>query len=118
MNSVEGIAVVKAMTAEIYIRKRRAAVALCLYYAGLVLQSFRQRQANNRFWTNRTRTAVNTVFSEAIDEKGVIGFFLAHAVEYGVYLELANDRKHEAIRPVVMSFYARFMRDLGEIYVD
>jgi hypothetical protein len=50
-----------------------------------------------------------------IDEKDTVGWFLAHATDYGVYLELANDRKHAALLPTTLRYYSRFMRDLKSI---
>lgn len=99
----------------IYNLKKAAIYALCKYYAGLSLQRFRQKQASNKFWHNRTNTAYNTVFSDAELTKEFCGFFLAQSVEYGIYLELANNRIHESLAPTVMSFYSRFERDLEEI---
>jgi hypothetical protein len=108
----------------IFARRRAAAVMLCLEYAGRILAEFRQRQADQggflsgatQFWTNRTGVAAATVFSDAIIEDDEIGFFIAHMIEYGVYLELANDRAYEALRPLVEEFYPEFKKDLAEIY--
>lgn len=99
-----------------YDSKRAALVALSLYYAGLSLQAFRQFQSRGGFWENQTKTAYNTVFSDAIIAEDAVGFFLAHLVEYGVYLELANDRKNQALLPIVMRFYSRFVRDVEALY--
>lgn len=101
---------------EIFERRRVAAIALCLNYAGLILAEFRKRQVNNEFWENRTNVAMDTVFSDGFVEENEIGFFIAHQVEYGVYLELANDRAHEALRPLIEEFYPKFKRDLALIY--
>jgi hypothetical protein len=100
----------------IYNRKRAAVYALCKYYAGLSLQRFRQKQAQDAFFHNRTNTAYNTAFSDAEMTKEYCMFFLALAVEYGWPLELANNRKHESVRPTVMAFYSRFMRDLEALF--
>lgn len=103
-------------TTEILKRRIVATEILCLYYAGLALKNFRTDQDENSFWTDRTRTAHNTVFSNAIKEPDEFGFFLAHAVEYGIYLELANDRKHEALRPTVENLFPAFQKDLKRIW--
>jgi hypothetical protein len=115
MNTSEDIANLKNNIGNIYNRKKAAIYALCKMYAGLSLQRFRQQQAADKFWRNRTNTAYNTVFSDAEITEDFIGFFLAQRVEYGLYLELANNRKYEAIRPTVIAFYSRFMRDLEAI---
>lgn len=106
---------VKANIEAMWGRRRAAVLALCAQYAGYALQNFRMKQAQSKFWTNRTGIARDTVFSGVISERAVAGFFLAHAVEYGIYLELANDRKYEALLPTVAGLYSRFKRDLEEV---
>lgn len=100
----------------IYTRKKKLVLALCLEYAGLALRYFRQVQQSNKFWTNRTNIAKDTVFSGPINSNDIVGFFLAHTVQYGVYLELANNRKYQSLLPVVVRFYSRFIRDLEELF--
>ena len=104
----------------IFERRKAAAIALCVYYAGLILAEFRKRQGDavgtGEFWDNRTTNAARLVFSDAIIEDDEIGFFIAHMIEYGVYLEIANDRQNEALRPLIEEFYPLFKKDLAEIY--
>lgn len=109
------VAAVQASIEAMWDRRRAAVSALCAQYAGYALQNFRMKQAQSAFWTNRTGIAQDTVFSGVISERAVAGFFLAHAVEYGVYLELANDRRHQSLLPIVSGLYARFKRDLEEV---
>jgi hypothetical protein len=111
-----GIKSVKRNISLIYQRKINATLALCQEYGAMALNRFLQKQNNNEFWKNQTYTALDTVFYGTISQKDFVGFFLAHAVEYGVYLELANDRQNEALRPTVMAFYSRFEKDLQEIW--
>lgn len=101
-----------------YVRKMNQMNALCRYYAGLALQRFRQKQKQNAFWKNQTGSLFNSAFSDVEITNQFISFFLALKEDYGVYVELANDRKHEAVRPTVMAFYSRFMRDVEKIYAD
>jgi hypothetical protein len=118
----------------IFARKRAAVLALCLYYAGLILAEFRAQQmvgpgggswidryngrGVGRYWNNQTETAAREVFADAFIDGDDLGFFIAHMVDYGVYLELANDRRHEALRPLIEKFYPLFRRDLQAIYAD
>lgn len=97
-------------------RKVAASVALCHYYSEKALQIFRRFQIFNEFWTNRTNTAYNAVFGGLVNEQNEIGFLLAHRIEYGVYLELANDRKHEALVPVIRDLDSEFQEDLRKIW--
>ncbi len=117
---MEGIADLKRNIDIIYNQKKAAAVyALCVYYASLALQLFRRQQASQRYWNNQTHLAMDTVFARGFREgNDAMGWFMAHTQQYGVYLELANDRKHEAIRPIIERYYARFRSDLEKIYGD
>ncbi len=108
---------------EIYLMRRKAVLALCTAYAGKVLDKFHSEQpdalaATGEYWSNQTGTAVKTVFSKSFIEGESIGFFLSHAVEYGVYLELANSRRNEALRPLIEEFFPAFERDLRSLYAD
>ena len=103
---------------EIFQRRRQALYALSLYYAALALQDFRAKQGNDFYWINRTFTAKDTVFSDAFFDGDNVGWFIAHAVEYGVYLELANDGKHQALRPTVNNFAIRYYTDAKRIFRD
>lgn len=118
----------------IYARKRAAVLAICLAYAGQILKEFRIQQmtgpgggswidryngrGKGRYWNNQTENAARQVFADAFIDGDDLGFFIAHMVDYGVYLELANDRRHEALRPLIEKFYPLFRRDLEAIYAD
>jgi len=114
----DSVAKLKRNVTAIYKRKEAALYALCQYYAAMCLNAFLQKQSQDKFWHNRTNTAYNTVFSDVLVGKEFLGFFLAQKVEYGIYLELANNRIHESLRPTVMRFYARFEKDVEALYAD
>ncbi len=116
---MEGIEQVKISIEEIYERKKSAVYALCTYYAALALQFFRGRQSRDFYWTNQTHIAMDTVFARGFREgNDAMGWFMAHTQQYGVKLELGNDRKYESIRPIVERYYERFHADLEKIYGD
>lgn len=100
----------------IYAAKIAAAVATSMRYAALSLQYFRREQQRERFWKNRTNIAKDTVFAEGVETNDFIGFYIAHLVQYGVYLEKANNRKNEALRPVLQRFAGRYLRDIQAIF--
>ena len=99
----------------IYDRKRAALYALALKYAGEAINFFRKEQAQGTYWTNRTSQAKDRMFTNAFIEDNVIGWFMAHGVEYGPYLEKANNGIHEAIRPIMIEFGLKFIKDAREI---
>jgi hypothetical protein len=107
----------------VFERKLIAAQALAVEYAERCLQAFRDKQplgteGTEGVWHNRTGQAAAEVFSDAFVDDAAIGFFLAHGKDYGVWLELANDRKYEVLRPIVESFAESYFADLRKIYAD
>lgn len=97
-------------------RKVIASIALCRYYSAKALETFRRYQTFQTFWNNQTGTAYNQVFASNIAEDREIGFFIAHDVLYGIYLELANDRKHEALWPIIRDMYSEFEIELRKLW--
>ena len=116
MGTLDDIARVVRNTKGIYERRRAQVLALCLYYASLAINYFRSEQSSGAFWKNQSGQARDRMFSGAYQEKDIIAWFMAHGVQYGVYLELANDGRHEAIRPVIQRYVGRFYRDLKKLY--
>jgi len=105
----------------IYARRRAAVYALCVYYASLAINYFRQVQpatpgTAGKFWHNQSGQAAARMHSGAYQEENIIAWFMAHGVQYGVYIELANDARHQAIRPVIQRFVGRFYQDLKKLY--
>jgi len=116
--ATRGINRVKKRTESLFERKRAALYALSLRYAAEALNDFRKKQAQNAYWTNRTGTARDLVFSDAYLEETEVGWFIAHGVEYGVYLELANNGRYEALRPTIKEFAKPFFNDAKKLYKD
>jgi hypothetical protein len=104
---------VKKNIPSIFERKIAAGYALCQDEALRTIQDFRNEQAGGAFWNNRTYQAMDRMFTQPFKEDAAIGFIMAHGVQYGVYLELANNRKHQAIRPMIMSRLSAFTGDTG-----
>lgn len=102
---------------EIYNRRLIALYALSLDFAARAIREFRTRQSGGEFWENRTRQALDRMFADGFYdfEQSIIGWFMAHGVEYGPYLELANDRRHAAIVPIVEQFADAFFKAAKEI---
>lgn len=99
-----------------YEKKRAALFALSLFYAGKIINDFRQIQEGAElYWNNQTGLAAATMFSEAFQDDNIIGFFLSHFQRYGIYLELANDRQNEAIRPLIQKWAPLFFKDARAI---
>jgi hypothetical protein len=100
-----------------------ASYAVCLYFAGMALNYFRSVQppvtgAKGRFWANKTAQAALRMFTDAFRDSNSIGWLMSHGVDYGVYLELANDRRHEAIRPIIQKYAGQFWESIQKLFKD
>lgn len=105
----------------IFERRKIAVMALNEEYAERALKMFREKQplgtaGTSGVWNNQTGQAAAAVFSDVILEGDEIGFLLAHGKDYGVWLELANDRKYEVLRPIVEALSASYLKDVEKIY--
>lgn len=96
-------------------RKMAATRALADNFAQAAVNDFFDRQLGDEFWENRTGQALSRVFAFGFKRQGGVGFRMAHGVDYGVYLELANDRRHEAIRPVTFEWGKRFLENARKL---
>lgn len=97
-------------------RRKIQSFALAASFAVKILNRFRANQSNEKYWENRTQQAFQRVFSGVINDSDGIGFFIAHGVDYGIYLELANFRKHAALRPLAEIHALLFRAQLRKIW--
>ena len=100
----------------IYNKKRALLVALSDLFAEEAKQLHRTAQGDDFFWDNQTFQAMNNVFGQLIDDSNTIGFLLAHGKDYGVYLELANDRQNESLRLIINQLAPKYLKAVKEIY--
>jgi len=79
-------------------RKKAAVVALAQNWAG----NLEQEAKDNAPWQDRTGNARNGLKGEVVlVGRNVVKITLAHSVEYGVFLELANDGKYAILKPTL-----------------
>lgn len=63
-------------------------------------------------WTDNTGAARSGLFALALHSKNAEEIFMAYSVTYGVWLEVAHDRKYAIITPMMRIAGAALMRDL------
>jgi len=85
-------------------RRRAAIVGLAQEWAGKLEAQMKEEQNQEKYWKNRTHNAKNGLFGE-VEISGLrrdeVLIKLAHSVEYGVFLELANDGEHAILKPTL-----------------
>lgn len=95
--------------------------ALDRYYASLAINYFLQVQrpgidTDGKFWHNNTGQAAVRMFANAFNDGKSYGWFIAHGVDYGVYLTLANDRRNDALTPIIRKFASRYFNDAKKLF--
>lgn len=101
---------------EIFDARRVKLVAFAQQRAGECLRYMQDLQRNDGVWDNQTYQALQGLFTGLIDELDAAGFFTAHTMDYGVFLELANDRKYELLRPSLERFATALILYAKELY--
>lgn len=73
-----------------------------LMYAKTSALELQNHAKVNAPWTDRTSMARTTLSADAEQKTDtVIQIWLAHGVEYGIWLELANNKKYAIIQPTI-----------------
>jgi hypothetical protein len=106
---------------DIFGRKENEGLYITEQYAKKAVTLFMGRQKGypnepGQYWVNRTTRAGRSVFADIIYEPGIMGWYLAHTMPYGVYLELANNRKHAALEPIVRELAPAYLKEMRELY--
>ena len=118
----EGITAVKHNIDAAFGRRKAAATLLCRKYARLAESTLKNSQGNaqgeGQFWTNQTSNAINTVFGFTEDHGDSVAFGIAHRMEYGYYLEFANNRKHAALGKTLRVLVPFFMDEVRKVYAE
>lgn len=90
--------------------------ALVLMYAATKASKIQANMKLKRPWTDRTGMAKATLNAKVSQPNDVtIRITLAHGVDYGVWLELAHEKRFAIIAPTVREEAPRIVGDLQNI---
>jgi hypothetical protein len=93
---------------------------LCQKYGELAKQTAQNvqgmAQGEGYYWINRSRDAVLNLKGFAVKEGNKIGWGLAHTMEYGVYLEQANNGSHSILGRTVRMLRWDFLDEARDIF--
>lgn len=90
--------------------------ATILMYASTKANELQSKMKLKRRWTDRTgmaKTLLNAKVSQP--NKNTIRITLAHGVDYGIWLELANEKQYAIIAPTVREEGPRIVKDLNNL---
>lgn len=80
--------------------KSMAAVRMYVESAAVKLESYMK---SHRAWTDRTGMAKARLTAKSQEVFGGFRIVLAHGVSYGLWLELANEKRYAIIQPTILS---------------
>lgn len=90
--------------------------AVVLMYASTKASEIQSKMKLNRPWTDRTGMAkalLNAKVSQP--NKNTVRITLAHGVDYGIWLELANGKNYAIIAPTIREEGPRIVEDLNNL---
>ena len=119
--NITGVSNVLNRTKGIYNQRKAQVLAISNFYAAEAINYFRSQQLGSvqgKWWTNQTYQAAQTVFTQAFVDGDEIGWLIAHFQKYGIYLTLGNNRKNDALTPIINRFAPRFLEDVKKLYSD
>lgn len=90
--------------------------AVILMYSATKAEQIKAKMKNNRPWTDRTGAAkalLNTKVSRP--SPTIVRITLVHGVDYGIWLELANEKNYAIIAPTVRDEGPKVIKELGDI---
>jgi hypothetical protein len=113
-----GIPEVKAEITKILARRKNSLFALCRKYATEVEEYIKDTQTagEGEWWTNQSGEAIKQITGFTMKSDDYAGWGVAHQVEYGVYLELANNRDHAVLLPTIQKYTPQFLADAKKIW--
>jgi len=90
-------------------------IAVLMYCATKAKEIEFQMKAN-RPWTDRTNMAKATLSAKVSQPNPTtIRITLAHGVEYGIWLELANEKNYAIVGPTVRDESPRVIKDMQDL---
>lgn len=90
--------------------------AMILMYAATKASEIEYKMRINRPWTDRTGKAKATLSARVSQPNSkLVRITLAHGVDYGIWLELANGKNYAIIAPTVKEEGPRIVEDLDNL---
>lgn len=87
-----------------------------LMYCATKSKGLESKMKRKRPWTDRTGMAKATLNSKVSQpSQEIIRITLAHGVEYGIWLELANEKRYAIVGPTIREEAPIIVADLGDL---
>ncbi|MCQ2485275.1 MAG: hypothetical protein MJ168_08080 [Clostridia bacterium] len=95
----------------------RKATTVCLMYATTKAPQYRAYMQSHRPWTDRTGAAKQRLNVQASkDDANTITLTFSQGVSYGIWLELAHEKKYEVIMPSINALSTQYFTGISEVF--
>lgn len=93
-------------------RQRWKVIQLAKEWAGIL----EARARTNAPWRDQTVNARNGLFGSVFVSKNEVNIVLGYSVEYGIYLELANEGKYAILKPTLDAAAGEIMQSYRKLW--
>lgn len=90
----------------------RRAIGVMVDYRAAYAQGYLRAKAP---WTDRTGAARSGLFAIPVNYGNTFEIFMAYSVHYGIWLEVANNRKYAVITPATRIIGQMLMQDMQNL---
>lgn len=90
--------------------------AALLMYAKTKAETYKAQMKMKRPWTDRTNMAKTMLDANVVDSPGKITLVLSHGVEYGVWLELAHNKRYAILKPTIDSEANSYFAGMNNLF--
>ena len=93
----------------------RKEIAIAAYASMVAAPKMQAHARSNAPWHDISGDARKGLKGGTVIKGNKVIIYIAHSVDYGVYLELCNDKKYEILDPTVDKFKGEVRRDYERI---
>lgn len=98
------------------IEKEVKTIAALNLYGDSVAKEMEAYAKSNRPWQDRTGKARQTLKGEKKNMGTSVRCEISHGVDYGIYLEMCNERKYAILEPTVKAIGPKAVNGLDKIF--
>lgn len=85
-------------------------------YGDSVSKEMEAYAKSNRPWTDRTGEARKNLRGSTIPMKDKVRCNISHGVNYGIFLEMCNERKYQVLEPTIKAIGPKAVNGLSKIF--
>lgn len=98
------------------IEKQVKTIAALGIYGDSVAKQMESYAKSHRHWIDRTGDARNRLTGTSKNLGNTVRCEISHGVDYGIYLEMCNERKYSILKPTIDAVGPKAIKGLDKIF--